>query len=503
MSLTIGSHSHKKRGTVAATVTTAAPSKRQRVGGSSSGRQPKTSGSTKPAKKGSSSSGGNGGNGGAPGVEPAAASATAVAADLDRYNINRPGGHDGMEASELLNRLVDNPESVDALASLFTSRRGQRPVTGNPQKTSGALFSAMVGDLDALAVKHLRAESGDINRGVALTCPSTAWPADGDTIFVMFGLCNKGPHSISQLAAAAPENHTVAALMALYDVWKSGQTGDAAACVPFALNFNPFCCMQTYQAAFGSSTLTTKPRCDVKRLGRGAALLRLLCLIALAECNVSVAGVLSVTSASNPVDMFALGTLRASLGPAALEAFSGGLQLADAASNIVVSSSHPAVWQTTKSRRLPWVEVNVTEACSNVLGLTPDSTPSEGLEEAVELFSERLEHHSRGKFTLSVTATPTGSPSPGLSCRSGSGPGCAESDRGDGRCAGPAGVAYGGEVRLGRRGRQAHIRVPHGESKGTPAPGRHRKRLCRPPNRWRPGCGRNMAQQKYSGRWSA
>lgn len=346
-------------------------------------------------------------------MEPGAGSATAVAADLDRYNINRPGGHDGMKASELLDRFVGSPEAMAALASSFTHRREQRPVTGDPQTTSGALFSASVADLDVLAVEHLLgATSGDIIRGVALACPSTMWPADGSAIYLMFGLCNKGSHSISQLATAATENHTVAALLAFFDVWRSGQIGNAAACDPFAFNFNPFCCMQTYQEAFGNSTLTTKLRCDVKSLGLGAALLRLLCLTALAECHVSVAGALSVTSASKSGDTFALGTLRACLGPAALDAFSGGLELADTASKIVVSCCHPAVLQTTKSRHRPWVAVNVTEACSNLLALPPAGTPTPELEEAVRLFGTSLGQLSGGAFTLSVQATPTALPAP-------------------------------------------------------------------------------------------
>ncbi|CAN0220840.1 unnamed protein product [Scytosiphon promiscuus] len=403
------SNKEPKRGNAAGT---AAPSKRQRVGGSSSGREPKTSGGAKPAKKGGSGSRGNGGNGGAASVEPAAASATAVAADLDRYNINRPGGHDGIKASELLDRFVDSPEAMAALAGSFTRRREQGPVTGDPQTQSGARFSALVADLDVLAVEHLGGTSGDIIRGVALACPSTMWPADGSAIYLMFGLCNKGSHSISQLATAATQNHTVAALLAFFDVWRSGQMGDAAACAPFAFNYNPFCCMQTFQAAFGGSALTTKLRCDVKRLGLGAALVRLLCLTALAECHVSVAGALSVTSASKSGDTFALETIRAGLGPAALSAFSGGFELADTASKIVISCCHPAVLQTTKSRHHPWVAVNVTEACSNLLALPPAGTPTPELEKAVRLFGTSLDQHSGGAFTLSVQATPTALPAP-------------------------------------------------------------------------------------------
>ncbi|CAN0350597.1 unnamed protein product, partial [Ectocarpus sp. 8 AP-2014] len=277
---------------------------------------------------------------------------------------------------------------------------------------SEALFSTAVANLDALAVEHLEATTGDIKGGVALTSASTAWPADGAPVCVMFGLCNKGEHSISQLAKAAPENHTTAAMLALFDVWRSGRTGGAAACSPFAFNFNPFWCMQTYQAAFGGSTLTSKPRCDVERLGLGAALLRLLCLAALAECNVSVAGALSVTSKSLPDDVFALGELRARLGPAALEAFSGGLKLADTASGVVLTSCHPSVMQTTNSRHRTWVGVNVTEASSNVLGLEPAGTPTPELKDAVDMFCRKLRQHSGGAFTLSVRATPTAMPAP-------------------------------------------------------------------------------------------
>ncbi|CAN0177663.1 unnamed protein product, partial [Ectocarpus sp. 13 AM-2016] len=98
------------RGTATAA---AAPSKRQRVRGGSSGKQPKTSGGAKPAKIRSSSSGGNGDSGGTRGVQPVAASASAsAAADLDCYNTNRPGGHVGMKASELLNRFVGSPEAM-------------------------------------------------------------------------------------------------------------------------------------------------------------------------------------------------------------------------------------------------------------------------------------------------------------------------------------------------------------------------------------------------------
>ena len=374
--------SQKKRGTA----TAAAPSKRQRVHGGNSGKQPKTSG------------GGSGGNGGGtPGVQPGA--------DLDRYNINRPGGHDGLKASRLLDRFVGSPPAMDALVRGFESRREQ-------QKSSGMAFSMAVEDLDALAVEYLEATTGDIKNGVALAAASTTWPADDAPVCVMFGLCNKGEHSISQLAKAAPKNHTAAAMLALFDVWRSGRTGGAAASSPFAFNYNPFCCMQTTQAAFGGGTLTRKPRCDVERLGLGAALLRLLCLAALAECHVSVAGALSVTSASKSGDMFALSALRDGLGPAALEAFNGGLKLADTASGMVSSSCHPSVMQVTTSRHRPWVAVNVTEACSNVLGLKPAGTPTPKLQEAVRLFCRRLKHHSGGAFTLSVEATPTALPAP-------------------------------------------------------------------------------------------
>ncbi|CAM9859191.1 unnamed protein product, partial [Ectocarpus sp. 13 AM-2016] len=318
-----------------------------------------------------------------------------------------------MKASGFLDRFVDCPQAMDALAGVFKSRRAQKPPsTGHTQESSGALFSTAVADVDALAVEYLEATTGDIKGGVALTSASTAWPADGAPVYVMFGLCNKGEHSISQLAKAAPKNHTAAAMLAFFDVWQSGRTEGAAACAPFAFNFNPFSCMQTYQGAFGGSTLTRKPRCDVERLGLGAALLRLLCLAALAECNVSVAGALSVTSKSLPHDVFALGELRARLGPAAFKAFNGGLELADTASGIVSSSCHPSVMQTTTSRHRPWVAVNVTEACSNLLGLEPAGTPTPKLQDAVGMFCRRLQHHSGGEFTLSVPATPTALPAP-------------------------------------------------------------------------------------------
>lgn len=86
-----------------------------------------------------------------------AAAATAVVAD--RYDVDRPGGHDGVTASRLADQLANDPSAMKELGAFFSARQGQG---------CGPLFRACVDELDRVVQARDWAGPGELAQGVSL-----------------------------------------------------------------------------------------------------------------------------------------------------------------------------------------------------------------------------------------------------------------------------------------------------------------------------------------------